>query len=81
MDYGYLRCRELLFGALHRVLDRSQRGQGMVEYSLVLALIAVVVIVVMSVTGKRVGNVFSNVSTDLGSLSTAAAKHVKHVKK
>ena len=81
MNCGYLRCRELLSSALHRVVDRSQRGQGMVEYSLVVALIAVVVIVVISVTGKHVGNVFSNVSTDLGNLSTAAAKHVKHVKK
>ena len=81
MNCGYLRCREFLIRAVHRVVDRSQRGQGLVEYSLVVALIAVVVIVVISVTGKRVGNVFSNVSTDLGSLSTAAAKHVKHVKK
>ena len=81
MDCGYLRCRELLISALHRALDRSQHGQGMVEYSLVVALIAVVVIVVISVTGRRVGNVFSNISTDLGNLSTAAAKHVKHAKK
>lgn len=80
MNCGYLRCRELLVSALHRVLDRSQRGQGMVEYSLVVALIAVVVIAVISVAGKHVGNVFSNISTDLGSLSTAAAKHVKHPK-
>jgi len=49
----------------------------MVEYALVLVLISVVVVAVVSLTGKHVNNLFSNISQDLGSLSTAAAKHKK----
>ena len=42
------------------------RGQGMVEYALILVLIAVAVIVTMEVVGHQVNNVFSNVSNALG---------------
>lgn len=40
-------------------------GQGMVEYALILVLIAIVVIVVLSTVGKQVHNVFSNISSGL----------------
>jgi pilus assembly protein Flp/PilA len=36
-------------------------GQGLLEYSLVLALIAVIVIVVLALVGPGIGNMFSNV--------------------
>jgi pilus assembly protein Flp/PilA len=49
-----------------RQLDREE-GQGMVEYALILVLIAIVVIVILSTVGKRVNNVFSNISEGLGS--------------
>ena len=42
-------------------LQSSQRGQGLLEYSLVLVLIAVVVIVIMALLGPGIGNMFSNV--------------------
>jgi pilus assembly protein Flp/PilA len=48
-----------------RVAD-DERGQGMVEYALILVLIAIVVIVVLTVVGAQVNNVFSNVSSTLG---------------
>ena len=38
----------------------------MVEYALILVLIAVAVIVIMQVVGHQVNNVFSNVSNALG---------------
>jgi pilus assembly protein Flp/PilA len=41
-------------------------GQGMVEYALILVLIALVVIVVLQVLGHQVNNAFSNVSNALG---------------
>jgi pilus assembly protein Flp/PilA len=44
----------------------DQSGQGMVEYALILVLIAIVVIVILSVIGSQVNNVFSNVSSSLG---------------
>jgi pilus assembly protein Flp/PilA len=44
----------------------DEKGQGMVEYALILVLIAVVVIVILTVVGQQVNNVFSNVSSGLG---------------
>jgi pilus assembly protein Flp/PilA len=49
-----------------RHLERDEEGQGMVEYALILVLIAIVVIVILSTVGKRVNNVFSNISNGLG---------------
>ena len=39
----------------------SEGGQGLVEYALILVLVALVVIVVLSLLGPSIGNVFSNV--------------------
>jgi pilus assembly protein Flp/PilA len=44
----------------------DEEGQGMVEYALILVLIAVVVIIILTVVGQQVNNVFSNVSSGLG---------------
>ena len=49
-----------------RTTPTAQRGQGMVEYALILVLIAVVVIVILQVVGHQVTNVFSNISNGLG---------------
>ncbi len=46
-------------------LDREE-GQGMVEYALILVLIAVVVIVVLIILGNQVVNVFSDITSGLG---------------
>jgi len=43
----------------------GEGGQGLVEYSLILILVAIVVIVILSVVGAQVNNVFSNVSNGL----------------
>jgi len=47
-------------------LIRSERGQGMVEYALILVLIAVVVIAVLIVLGNQVANVFCNITGAIG---------------
>lgn len=39
----------------------SEKGQGMVEYALILVLTAVVVVVVLYLIGPSVGNIFSNI--------------------
>lgn len=36
-----------------------QEGQGLVEYALILVLVAVVVIAILTLLGPAVGNVFS----------------------
>jgi pilus assembly protein Flp/PilA len=46
------------------MLDKSlmrERGQGLVEYALILVLVALVVIAILLLLGPSVGNVFSNV--------------------
>jgi len=39
----------------------ADHGQGLLEYSLVLALIAIIVIVVLALLGPAIGNMFSAV--------------------
>ncbi len=39
----------------------AARGQGLVEYALILLLIALVVIVSLAVFGSSVGNLYSNI--------------------
>ncbi len=43
----------------------DDRGQGLVEYALILLLVAMVVIVVLSLLGDQVGEVFQDVSNAL----------------
>jgi len=43
----------------------DERGQGLVEYALIVVLIAIFVIVVVGVVGHQANNVFSNVSNGL----------------
>ena len=38
-----------------------EKGQGLVEYALILVLVAIVVIAVLALVGPAVGNVFSNI--------------------
>ena len=47
-------------------LIRGERGQGMVEYALILVLIAVVVIAVLIVLGNQIQNAFCNISGAMG---------------
>ena len=37
----------------------SQLGQGLVEYALILVLVAIVVIGVLTLLGPQIGNIFS----------------------
>ncbi len=43
----------------------DERGQGMVEYGLILVLIAVVVVIVVGFVGHQISNIFSNISSGL----------------
>jgi len=50
------------------VLTRTQpgsRGQALVEYALILALIVLVVIMALLLTGKQVTNLYSNVTATM----------------
>ncbi|MCA9935318.1 MAG: Flp family type IVb pilin [Ardenticatenaceae bacterium] len=45
-------------------LNREQ-GQGLVEYALVLVLVAVVIIAILTLLGPQIGNVFSRITNGL----------------
>ncbi len=42
-----------------------EEGQGLVEYALILVLVAVVVIAILSLLGPTIGNVFSDIIRQL----------------
>jgi Flp pilus assembly pilin Flp len=44
---------------------RSRKGQSLVEYSLILALIAIVAITVLRGLGKHVNNTLSSINANL----------------
>ncbi|NJO84594.1 MAG: Flp family type IVb pilin [Blastochloris sp.] len=43
----------------------KEEGQGLVEYALILVLIAIVVIGILTVLGRRVSTVFSTINSGL----------------
>jgi len=43
------------------MLNTHGSGQGLVEYALILMLVAIIVIVILALLGPAVGNMFSNV--------------------
>jgi pilus assembly protein Flp/PilA len=43
-------------------IQRPQAGQGMVEYALILALVALIVIVALIATGGQLINLYSNIT-------------------
>ncbi|MBE0681955.1 MAG: Flp family type IVb pilin [Anaerolineales bacterium] len=45
----------------------KERGQGLVEYALILVLVAIVVIAALMVLGPIIGNVFSDINSSLSS--------------
>lgn len=46
---------------------KEESGQGLVEYALILFLIAIVVIVALTTLGKKTNNVLANVGAALNS--------------
>jgi pilus assembly protein Flp/PilA len=43
----------------------EEKGQGLVEYAIILAFVAIVVIAVMRLLGPRIGNTFSSISSSI----------------
>jgi pilus assembly protein Flp/PilA len=46
----------------------NERGQGLIEYALILVLVAVVVIAVLLILGPVIGNVFTRLNSQLTDL-------------
>jgi len=51
------------------LIARKEKGQGLVEYALILVLVALVVIVALLVLGPTIGNAFSLINSSLSSVS------------
>ena len=47
------------------LLAPKEKGQGLVEYAIILALIAIVVIAVMTTLGKKVNNTMKSIGDSL----------------
>lgn len=43
----------------------KEKGQGLVEYAIILVFVAVVVIVVVRVLGPKIGNTFSSINSSI----------------
>lgn len=44
----------------------KEKGQGLVEYALILVLVSIVVIVVMGLMGDQISAIFEQITTALG---------------
>ncbi len=49
-----------------RQLITEEKGQGMVEYGLILALIALVVVAALSPLGEQIKKLFNDIVSELG---------------
>jgi pilus assembly protein Flp/PilA len=47
------------------MMFRDEEGQGLVEYALIILLVAIAVIGLLTTLGTNVGSVFSNISSTL----------------
>jgi pilus assembly protein Flp/PilA len=43
----------------------GEKGQGLVEYALILVLVSIVVLAILLLLGPTVGNMFSNIVSSL----------------
>jgi pilus assembly protein Flp/PilA len=46
----------------------KEKGQGLVEYALILVLVAIVVIAALMILGPIIGSVFSKINTSLSAV-------------
>lgn len=58
----------MLFAQHVREARGFARGQGLVEYALILVLVAIVVIAALMLLGPMIGNAFSTVNNSLTSI-------------
>lgn len=50
------------------LFSTAVKGQGLVEYALILVLVSIVVIVALSLLGPIIGNVFSTINDTLSNM-------------
>jgi len=50
------------------LLSNAERGQGLVEYALILVLVAIVVFAALMILGPIIGNTFSTINDSLNTV-------------
>jgi Flp pilus assembly pilin Flp len=58
----------MLVQMIHRLRQRGEEGQALVEYALILGLIAVFAIGSLQLLGQNVDGVLSNIANAIGSV-------------
>ena len=58
-----------MLNSVTKIVVRGDEGQALVEYALILALIAVVTIAVLQAIGVNVSKILNKVSTSLSSVA------------
>jgi Flp pilus assembly pilin Flp len=61
-----------------KFVDRknNEKGQGLVEYALIVVLVAVVIVAALLILGPSVGNVYGKVNASLANASSAQSSGV-----
>lgn len=68
-SYSYLRSTLIWAGKeVTGLLSANSDGQGLVEYALILALVAIVVFAALIVLGPVIGGVFSTLNSSLSGI-------------
>jgi pilus assembly protein Flp/PilA len=44
---------------------RNEKGQGLTEYALIIALVAIVAVAALTLLGGQIDTIFGNISTEL----------------
>ena len=47
------------------MFSKEEKGQGLVEYALILVMVAIVVIAALMLLGPMIGNTFSKINSSL----------------
>ena len=50
---------------MKNLVQRRDRGQGLVEYALIIALVAVVVVAALLVLGPTIASIFTHINSSL----------------
>ncbi len=50
---------------MQELIKRNERGQGLVEYALIIALVAIVVIAALVLLGPAISSIFVNIDSAL----------------
>jgi pilus assembly protein Flp/PilA len=45
---------------------RNQKGQGLTEYALIIALVAIVAVAALTLLGGQIDTIFGSITTELG---------------